>query len=58
MDTFTRIQYILLCLVVPVAWGLLVEWFFHVNRRRRAARGGQAEAGSETQPADGAGDTP
>ena len=33
MDTFTKIQYILLCLVIPAAWGLLIEWFFHVNRR-------------------------
>ena len=56
MDTFTKIQYILLCLVVPAAWGLLVEWFFHVNRGRRGARRDIAETASPAPPAGPRGD--
>ena len=26
------------CLLVPVAWGLLVEWVFHVVRTRKRGR--------------------
>jgi len=38
MDYLTRILYVLLCLTVPLAWGLVVEWVFHKRRRRRAPR--------------------
>ena len=30
-----RMGLLLHCLVIPAAWGLLVEWLFHVIRRRR-----------------------
>ena len=56
MDTFTRIQYILLCLVVPAAWGLLVEWFFHVNRKRRSVRSDLAPAAGQAPQPDPPGD--
>ena len=29
------------CLLVPVAWGLLVEWVFHVVRTRKRGRRGR-----------------
>lgn len=40
MEYLTRIGYVVLCLLVPAAWGLFVEWLFHVSRTRRGGRAG------------------
>ena len=50
MDHLTKTGYVLLCLLVPAAWGLLVEWVFHVTRTRRA--GAADEAAAQTPGAD------
>lgn len=43
MDYLARIGLLAHCLLVPMAWGLLVEWVFHVIRTHRAGEGGIAE---------------
>lgn len=39
-----KIGFLALCFALPTAWGLLVEWVFHVVRTRRAAK---AEASAD-----------
>jgi len=50
MEHIERIGYVLLCLLVPAAWGLLVEWVFHVARTRRDSRSAVCDPPAPTPP--------
>ena len=52
MGQFTRIGYVLLCLLAPAAWGLLVERVFHLARTRRTGGQGPDRPESRTPQAD------
>ena len=52
MGQFTKIGYVLLCLLAPAAWGLLVERVFHLARTRRAAGRGADRTGGQTTQED------
>ena len=52
MEHLAKIGYVLLCLLVPAAWGLLVEWVFHVVRTRRGSRNAVCNPPAPTPPSD------
>lgn len=38
MQVLQKIAFILACLVLPIVWGVLVNWVFNLWQSRKAAR--------------------